>query len=286
MPSFFIAALGQAELPEGVDTQVAAILGLILVTLACWFYGWVFLTVSRSGRQKVSVESFGPAELAVGLIWCALFFVLAWQSQSLAETNETTDPAAMALGGMLTVMVVQLVIFAVPLTVICWRGYDPLHVLGMNKIGFLPSLGWSMVFLLAVYPVLGLISSLLYQIYGGRPDPQPVLEMIKQAPNAESQIVMIAMAIIIAPICEEFVYRGFLYPALKRYVGLTMAMLLSALLFGLAHMHAPAVLPLMFLGIILVLAYEFTGSLIVPMTIHALFNAATLAMLHFIPELR
>jgi membrane protease YdiL (CAAX protease family) len=54
-----------------------------------------------------------------------------------------------------------------------------------------------------------------------------------------------------------------------------MAIVLSAGIFGFAHLNLGAAIPLWFLGIVLGVAYQHTGSLVVPIGIHAFFNLAT-----------
>jgi uncharacterized protein len=87
--------------------------------------------------------------------------------------------------------------------------------------------------------------------------------------------------VVIAPISEEFVFRGFLYGVLKRYAGGISALFFCGLLFALIHMHIPSLVPLFVLGCVLTFAYELSGSLLVPMTMHALFNTLTLVQVFF-----
>jgi membrane protease YdiL (CAAX protease family) len=80
---------------------------------------------------------------------------------------------------------------------------------------------------------------------------------------------------VIAPVCEELFFRGFLFGALRRY-GLVVATLMTGLAFGAAHVaSAPLgfIVPLAALGMILCLVYERTGSLYPGMALHALNNA-------------
>jgi hypothetical protein len=77
------------------------------------------------------------------------------------------------------------------------------------------------------------------------------------------------------PIIEEFFFRGFLMTFLKTYTSTIMAIVLSAGVFAVAHLNVGAVIPLWFLGIVLGIAYEHTGSLVVPIGIHACFNMVT-----------
>jgi membrane protease YdiL (CAAX protease family) len=97
----------------------------------------------------------------------------------------------------------------------------------------------------------------------------------------EQRIIIIVLAVAVAPIAEEFVFRFFLYGVLRRYVGRIVALVLSSLLFAAVHAHLPSFVPLFVLGSCFTLAYEWSGSLLVSMTMHAIFNALTLTALAF-----
>jgi membrane protease YdiL (CAAX protease family) len=80
---------------------------------------------------------------------------------------------------------------------------------------------------------------------------------------------------VVAPICEELFFRGYLFAALRRR-GLVLAALVTGLAFGGAHVaSAPIgfIVPLGVLGVILCLLYERTGSLYPCMGLHALNNS-------------
>ena len=62
-----------------------------------------------------------------------------------------------------------------------------------------------------------------------------------------------------------------------------MGIVASGLLFAAVHAHLPSFAPLFVLGICFAIAYEWSGSLLVSMTMHALFNALALTALAF-PE--
>ena len=96
--------------------------------------------------------------------------------------------------------------------------------------------------------------------------------------------MIIIFAVAIAPIVEEFVFRFFIYGVLKRYIGCLLGVILSSLLFGAAHAHLPSLVPLFVLGSCFAIAYEWSGSILVSMTMHSLFNSLTLVALAF-PEI-
>ena len=88
----------------------------------------------------------------------------------------------------------------------------------------------------------------------------------------------------IAPIVEEFVFRFFLYGVVRRYLGRSVGLAANSLLFAAVHAHVPSAAPLFVLGACFTIAYEWSGSILVPMAMHALFNSLTLTFLAF-PEL-
>jgi uncharacterized protein len=82
-------------------------------------------------------------------------------------------------------------------------------------------------------------------------------------------------AVVAAPFVEELVFRGFVVNALLRYMPPAIAILLSGVIFGLAHGDAhslPAIAPLAAGGIVLGAFYHRTGSLAVTMIAHGTFN--------------
>ena len=103
---------------------------------------------------------------------------------------------------------------------------------------------------------------------------------------------LVAVAIfvcVVAPICEEFFFRGFLFGALRRALGrafgATGAMLAAAavvgVLFGAVHSGSAPVeylIPLGFLGFVLCLVRWRTGSLYPCMALHSANNALALGV--------
>ena len=110
---------------------------------------------------------------------------------------------------------------------------------------------------------------------------QNIVELFNGSPSIRQRILVIVLAVAIAPIAEEFVFRFFIYGVLKRYCGFFLALLLNALLFAAVHAHLPSFAPLIVLGGCLTLAYEWSGSILVSMSMHMLFNSLQLIVLAF-----
>jgi nicotinamidase-related amidase len=85
---------------------------------------------------------------------------------------------------------------------------------------------------------------------------------------------------VLAPIIEELMFRGILLPWLRQAVGPWPAILLSSAIFAIAHLDAwPAPFALFVLALFLgYLAYR-TTSLVAPIVLHSVFNAANLTIL-------
>ncbi len=107
---------------------------------------------------------------------------------------------------------------------------------------------------------------------------QDTVQILQESNDPIIIILMVFTAVIVAPICEEVVFRGYIYPVLKKYTGLWPAIILSALVFSAAHGHLAVLLPLFILGALLVVVYEKTGSIWAPIAVHLCFNGATVAI--------
>ena len=104
---------------------------------------------------------------------------------------------------------------------------------------------------------------------------QQSVETFRQYSQASAILFFMLQAVFVFPAIEELFFRGFLLTFLKNYTSTWLAIVLSAGVFAFAHLNLGIVLPLWFLGIALGVAYEHTGSLLVPMCIHACFNLTT-----------
>jgi uncharacterized protein len=81
---------------------------------------------------------------------------------------------------------------------------------------------------------------------------------------------------VIAPIAEEFFFRGYFFGALRSWKGVWPAAILTGLVFGAIHVGSapvPFLVPLAVFGFILCLLYWRTGSLYPCIALHALNNS-------------
>jgi membrane protease YdiL (CAAX protease family) len=179
-------------------------------------------------------------------------------------------------------LMVFLVLFIV--TFLQLRGFDVGSLGGFSKIGFLRALSTGAILLFFAYPLILWADVITQRLFGGGSSRQNIVEFFSGSRTIEQRIMIIVFAIAIAPVIEEFLFRFFLYNVIKRYLGRLLGVTFSALLFAAAHAHFPSFVPLFVLGSCFAIAYEWSGSLLVAMTMHSLFNSLTLTALAF-PEI-
>lgn len=91
--------------------------------------------------------------------------------------------------------------------------------------------------------------------------------------------IMLFMIGMLAPFCEEFVFRGVIYRSYRRRERFS-AVLLSAFLFGLMHMNFNQMIYAFVIGILLALLVEAAGSLWASVFCHMFFNSVEVVLMY------
>lgn len=86
---------------------------------------------------------------------------------------------------------------------------------------------------------------------------------------------------VVAPIGEEIFFRGFIYPALRKRWGAGLAMVLSACIFTLFHLHWWLFVPVFSIGVALAYLYERYGSLTPSILLHSFNNLLSIVGVYY-----
>jgi len=161
------------------------------------------------------------------------------------------------------------------------RGIDIDSFAGFSRTSLKRAISTGIILLLAATPLIMLAEVITQNLFGGGSSRQEIVDLFNSSQTIQQRMMIIVLAVIVAPMAEEFIFRFFIYRVLRRYFGIAIGLFFNALLFGAAHNHLPSALPLFVLGACFTLAYEWSGSILVSMAMHALFNGTQLIFLAF-----
>ncbi len=134
--------------------------------------------------------------------------------------------------------------------------------------------------------LLGAATSLILKVISdhinktvGAPPSNPILDEVMNA-NFITLLLFFCLATVWAPFVEECVFRGALFRHFRSWLILPIAAIGSALVFGLMHGYEIIMLgPVITLGFTFAMMRHYRGSLIAPITAHALHNGTVMTLL-------
>lgn len=178
-----------------------------------------------------------------------------------------------AIGSMLVWYAVLFFFLYITLSVL--RGQAFWECLGWRKIKTRPGEAKRSPL---VYFLWGCGLSLLVAIASAQmktPDNVPMEELFKYRQTA---LLFMAMAVLVAPLVEETLFRGYLYPLFARSFGVIPGILITGVLFGLMHGYQlgwtwSLVSMLILVGIVFTTVRARTGSVLASYLMHLGYNS-------------
>ncbi|WP_425445381.1 CPBP family intramembrane glutamic endopeptidase [Virgibacillus phasianinus] len=142
-----------------------------------------------------------------------------------------------------------------------------------------PVKDWKLIVLYSIFLLVGAVIIVVLTSFIENTWENSKTEAMQQNVTFFAFLIAFLSAAVISPIYEELFYRGFLYRWLRTRIGLIGAILLSSLIFTIAHIPTYNVMPVNFFsGIIFALAYERTNSIWPSVMIHGLTNGTMVLM--------
>jgi uncharacterized protein len=143
---------------------------------------------------------------------------------------------------------------------------------GLRPTRFWPAVGW----MAAAFAAFYVFTLIWVAILGVSPDDTKLPDELGVKDSTYALLAVAFLVAVVAPMAEEFFFRGFFYGALRNWRGPWPAALLTGLVFGAIHIgsaEAAFLLPLGFFGFSLCLLRERTGSLYPGIALHCLNNS-------------
>lgn len=154
---------------------------------------------------------------------------------------------------------------------------EALRRLGLRSFG--PRILLTILIAIVAYAVVAIVVTGIFS-----PHQEDVAKNLGAGDHSPLSITIIAgiLVVPVAAFCEEMFFRGMLFGGLRQSMPLWPAALISGLIFGLLHLTAGdlgVALQLTLFGVILAWAYERSGTLWAPMTLHLINNALAFSFL-------
>lgn len=239
---------------------------------------WLFLGIAHQlgfrimPPQRTRAVPWGATEC---LLLVASFIAQFAPSLSHVDSDRTTGMLRqVVIAGAQLGFIVQVSLPIFMLT----AGRARLYQLGLHgsRLGRNVLLGVGSYFL--VVPLVALAFVAAAQWF--EPTRHSLEQWVRESPSPSRFLLSGLVAVVLAPLYEELVFRGILLLWLRRVVGAGPAILMTSLLFAELHVNAwPAPIPLFVLAVFLGYLSHRTASLIAPIMLHATFNGVNIVWL-------
>ena len=277
------------------EISTLCLIGTLIGLAVFWFLNWNYQRQhqvdrpSLEGNKPTLIKPYMKIDgfdlmVVMGII---LFFfanqVLAYYdsstelNQQVVENSENKDPSSIGLVDILFSNIIFLIVGAVIFALASFsRGRKPKHVFGLRKRSqkYIIIITMAGMFVAYISVFIGSIIS-NFLLSTGEPkkeDLQEIVQTLMTNDDISLKIAIAFSAIIFAPLIEEVIFRGYLYPVIKRFSHPIFSCVITSLLFAVIHSNLEGLMPLFLLAIVLTIFYEISKSIWVPILMHACFN--------------
>ena len=213
---------------------------------------------------------------AISLLW-VWFFGIAGIVVAIGAIQEFFPDAFSELGEMLVIAFASsvLLIFLIYRTIKNYPGLSFSEAVGLKK----ENQSWHKIFTIPALLGLAVAAVTSYLALSREVQPSTPMGDVLEANNGSMMLLaFMLMAVILAPILEEIIFRGYFFYVISRYRGQTVAVYLIAVVFALLHVEQYwgdwlAIFMVAFLGLILSHLRVWTKTTIATMVTHFFYNA-------------
>ncbi|MEP6823054.1 MAG: hypothetical protein ABI946_11980, partial [Chthoniobacterales bacterium] len=202
-------------MPEGFLTVVASILNVLFLGGGVYIYLALIRQISVTDPLPLAEgeRTFGRPEIYLALGLSALFL---YNAASSFSHPERTVMSANELIANLLVSVALLLFVAAFLR---FRKLSVEALGGFLRMPFWRAIPTGAVLLIAAFPLIFLADFLTQRVLGIPPSRQNIVEIFDGSQTLQQRVLIIILAVAVAPLVEEFVFRFFLYGVVRRYLG-------------------------------------------------------------------
>jgi uncharacterized protein len=143
---------------------------------------------------------------------------------------------------------------------------------GLRRTSFWPAVGTMALAFIAFY----LVTFVWVAILGVDANDSKLPDELGVKDSTVAMLAVAFLVAVVAPVAEEFFFRGFFFTSLRAWKGVWPAAIITGLVFGAIHVgsaEAVFLLPLAFFGFALCVVYHRTGSLYPCIALHCVNNS-------------
>jgi membrane protease YdiL (CAAX protease family) len=268
-------------LPPQLDPTQLIVAGAFLL-FAITVYGNLLGRIAREGG-KVRTSEFAFPDLLVSMVLAGTLSAIVWRLATI-RGRSAAPPVSITPEQILPNQLFYVILFIGIGGFLRWRGVKLSRVLGLDNISWPHALAKGVGLILAAFPLVMAVGAIVKNVWQEAGPEQELVTLFREVTGKDdygSMLKIFSAGVIIAPMGEEFLFRGYFYGVFKRYLGGFASGLLTSALFATFHLNLASLPSLFVLALCFTMAYEASGSLLVPLSMHALFNATQLLFLYW-----
>jgi membrane protease YdiL (CAAX protease family) len=276
-----VAALPQDSapaVPQGSALIQMSLLGLVLLSVTLAALPLVMRIVKHVAPPAEPVRApWGLAHVAL----VALTFVVVAPLTALLFKPEEDD--------LLALLVLNSAVFAfcvlIAVAIAAQRGVDGFRALGLRASGNVRAIlagAGTYIVCIPAWIGIAMIWIVTLTLFGHGVREQAIITGFSEL-DPDRRLVPLVFGVVLVPLFEEVLFRGFLQPVLVQIVRPVLGIVITSVLFGAMH-GLDAFLPIFALSVLLGWIRHRTQTLSGPWAVHALHNGGQFVMLYVFPD--
>lgn len=252
---------------------------IIFIPLAAAGLFWWWRAVQDIAPEQAEVVESGQFRIADG-IFASLFAAL-FLMHIIGSDGE---PQELTAEMMMSAIVLNLVLAGFVVAFLHLRQLDVVSLFGLNRFSWRGELAPAVFGVITIFPVVMVAAWLSRLALPIEDRPDATILFLRSEPGVGAWFIAGSLIVLIAPLVEELIFRGLLYGVARRFAGRWAALVATSVLFSAIHLNPATMVALFVLSVAMTFAYEKTGSLWTPITMHMIFNGTQFAILLLFPQ--
>ena len=237
----------------------------------------IWLAMKKGGRVKTEAVDLPDAMVTTVLVG----FLVALVAKVVLHPP-ADEPAKITAAQVLPNVVLFLGVLLLLIAFLYARRIDLRRFFGLHGLGAGRAFVLALGLIASALPLLFVVGVVTQSYLRADAKEQDLVNLFRDVVgqmDVKSIATIVFAGAVSQPMVEEVFFRGYFYVVGKRFFGGVASAVFTSALFAAVHLNLASFPALFVLALCLTLAYEVTGSILVPIGMHALFNSSQFAFL-------